>query len=179
VSKARLNAMRGVEHHDRIDAELYHDYESDEARKVGVAGGRGGAGCPGGAVGRQDGGSRRWGADEGVKFLGRSAAGQAPRGVAWELSGPAHVPFAPDPPQRRLAKEAKEKERLEKLASKVRRPCRRAEPQVPLSDSSCTAPARAPRPRPAYTHAPAPAHAHGHAHAPARRSAEGRGRGGA
>lgn len=33
VSKARLNRMRGVEHHDRVDEELYHDFESDEARR--------------------------------------------------------------------------------------------------------------------------------------------------
>ena len=34
VSKARLNRMRGVEHHDRIDEELYNDYESEEAKRV-------------------------------------------------------------------------------------------------------------------------------------------------
>lgn len=34
MSKARLNRLRGVEHHDRIDEELYHDFESEEARKV-------------------------------------------------------------------------------------------------------------------------------------------------
>ena len=34
ISKRALNAVRGVEHHERIDEALYQDYESEEARKV-------------------------------------------------------------------------------------------------------------------------------------------------
>lgn len=34
VSKARLNKIRGVEHHERLDEQLYHDYETEEQRKV-------------------------------------------------------------------------------------------------------------------------------------------------
>ncbi|KIZ02004.1 hypothetical protein MNEG_5958 [Monoraphidium neglectum] len=33
VSKARLNRLRGVEHHDRIDEALYQDWESEDARR--------------------------------------------------------------------------------------------------------------------------------------------------
>lgn len=36
VSKARLNTIRGVEAADRIDEELYHDFETDAAKKVGA-----------------------------------------------------------------------------------------------------------------------------------------------
>ena len=36
VSKERLNALRGLTNHQRIDEELYHDFESEEARKVSV-----------------------------------------------------------------------------------------------------------------------------------------------
>lgn len=32
ISQARLNTMRGVKNHDRIDEELYQDYESEEAK---------------------------------------------------------------------------------------------------------------------------------------------------
>jgi hypothetical protein len=42
VSKARLNKIRGVEHHERVDEALYHDYETEEQRRVG--GGAGDAG---------------------------------------------------------------------------------------------------------------------------------------
>ncbi len=34
VSKGRLNKIRGVEQHDRLDAELYQDFETDGQRKV-------------------------------------------------------------------------------------------------------------------------------------------------
>jgi hypothetical protein len=34
VSKARLNRLRGVEHHDRIDEALYQDWESEDAKRV-------------------------------------------------------------------------------------------------------------------------------------------------
>jgi len=34
ISKARLNRLRGLDNHERIDEELYHDYESEEAKKV-------------------------------------------------------------------------------------------------------------------------------------------------
>ncbi|KAF8057634.1 TOP6B [Scenedesmus sp. PABB004] len=37
VSKARLNALRGVCAVERVDAELYHDYESEEAKKKRLA----------------------------------------------------------------------------------------------------------------------------------------------
>eukprot|EP00877_Chromochloris_zofingiensis_P003200 jgi/Chrzof1/12881/Cz07g10220.t1 len=33
ISKKRLNHIRGLEHHDRIDEALYHDFESEDARK--------------------------------------------------------------------------------------------------------------------------------------------------
>ncbi|GBF92117.1 DNA topoisomerase [Raphidocelis subcapitata] len=33
VSRARLNALRGVEHHDRIDEQLYQDWESEDAKR--------------------------------------------------------------------------------------------------------------------------------------------------
>ncbi len=38
VSKARLNRIRGVEHHDRLDQQLYQDFESEEAKKVSWSG---------------------------------------------------------------------------------------------------------------------------------------------
>jgi hypothetical protein len=100
VSKARLNAMRGVEHHDRIDAELYHDFESEEARKVGAP---------------RPGRRRPRTPDPGEGKSRRAASVRrraAPTGwLTWRRPASA--------PQRRLAKEAREKERLEKLASKV------------------------------------------------------------
>lgn len=34
VSKSRLNQLRGLADHERIDEQLYHDYESEDARKV-------------------------------------------------------------------------------------------------------------------------------------------------
>jgi hypothetical protein len=44
VSKNALNRIRGVESQDRVDEELYHDFETGAARKVrwqprGLAGG--------------------------------------------------------------------------------------------------------------------------------------------
>ena len=41
VSKARLNRIRGVEQHDRLDEQLYQDFESEEAKKVGARAGGG------------------------------------------------------------------------------------------------------------------------------------------
>jgi len=32
-SRARLNALRGIEHHDRIDEELYQDFETEDEKK--------------------------------------------------------------------------------------------------------------------------------------------------
>jgi hypothetical protein len=34
VSRARLNTLRGLGDHERVDEQLYHDYESEDARKV-------------------------------------------------------------------------------------------------------------------------------------------------
>lgn len=34
ISKARLDKIRGVERHDRLDAELFNDFESEDQRKV-------------------------------------------------------------------------------------------------------------------------------------------------
>jgi hypothetical protein len=34
ISKAKLNQIRGLDQHDRIDEALYHDYETEEAKKV-------------------------------------------------------------------------------------------------------------------------------------------------
>lgn len=34
ISQTRLNKMRGVTSHDRIDEELYQDYETEEAKQV-------------------------------------------------------------------------------------------------------------------------------------------------
>ena len=34
MSKARLDKIRGVERHDRLDAELFNDFESEDQRKV-------------------------------------------------------------------------------------------------------------------------------------------------
>ncbi len=34
VSKARLDKIRGVERHDRLDAELFNDFESEDQGKV-------------------------------------------------------------------------------------------------------------------------------------------------
>jgi hypothetical protein len=34
VSRARLNSLRGLGDHERVDEQLYHDYESEDARKV-------------------------------------------------------------------------------------------------------------------------------------------------
>jgi hypothetical protein len=36
VSRTRLNTMRGLGDHARVDEQLYHDYESEDARKVGI-----------------------------------------------------------------------------------------------------------------------------------------------
>ena len=47
MSQKRLNKIRGLEHHDRLDEALYHDYESEDARKVGGGGGL----VPGGSMG--------------------------------------------------------------------------------------------------------------------------------
>lgn len=33
-SQERLNKLRGVENHARIDAQLYHDFETDDAKQV-------------------------------------------------------------------------------------------------------------------------------------------------
>jgi hypothetical protein len=38
VSKNALNRIRGVESQDRVDEELYHDFETEAARKVRRAG---------------------------------------------------------------------------------------------------------------------------------------------
>lgn len=37
VSKARLNEIRGLKAHERLDEALYHDYESEEARRKRLA----------------------------------------------------------------------------------------------------------------------------------------------
>jgi hypothetical protein len=34
ISKSRLDRIRGVERHDRLDAELYNDFESAQQKKV-------------------------------------------------------------------------------------------------------------------------------------------------
>ena len=34
ISQNRLNRIRGIQNLDRLDESLYHDFESDEARKV-------------------------------------------------------------------------------------------------------------------------------------------------
>ncbi len=34
VSKARLDRIRGLEHQERLDEELYQDFETQEQRKV-------------------------------------------------------------------------------------------------------------------------------------------------
>ena len=34
ISQKALNTVRGVEHHERIDEELYQDFETQEERKV-------------------------------------------------------------------------------------------------------------------------------------------------
>ena len=42
VSKLRLDRIRGVERHDRRDAELFNDFESEDQCRVGLClGGRG------------------------------------------------------------------------------------------------------------------------------------------
>lgn len=35
VGKARLHRIQGLEHQERLDAQLYNDYESQDQRKVG------------------------------------------------------------------------------------------------------------------------------------------------
>ncbi len=39
ISQARLNKMRGVTSHDRIDEELYQDYETEDAKQASTGGG--------------------------------------------------------------------------------------------------------------------------------------------
>lgn len=34
ISQKRLNSIRGISNHDRLDEELYLDHETDEAKKV-------------------------------------------------------------------------------------------------------------------------------------------------
>ena len=34
ISQKRMNSIRGIDNHERLDEELYHDFETDEARKV-------------------------------------------------------------------------------------------------------------------------------------------------
>lgn len=34
MTRARLNEIRGLEHQDRLDEQLYHDYESEEQKKA-------------------------------------------------------------------------------------------------------------------------------------------------
>jgi hypothetical protein len=34
LSRSRLDKIRGIERHDRLDEELYHDFESEDKRKV-------------------------------------------------------------------------------------------------------------------------------------------------
>ncbi|KAK9809996.1 hypothetical protein WJX72_003097 [[Myrmecia] bisecta] len=37
ISQKQLNRIRGIENHDRLDEELYHDFETDDARKKRLA----------------------------------------------------------------------------------------------------------------------------------------------
>jgi hypothetical protein len=34
VSRARLNEIRGLEHQERLDEQLYHDYETEDQKRV-------------------------------------------------------------------------------------------------------------------------------------------------
>ncbi len=34
ISQKRMNSIRGIDNHERLDEELYHDFETDDARKV-------------------------------------------------------------------------------------------------------------------------------------------------
>ena len=34
ISQRRMNSIRGIDNHERLDEELYQDFETDEARKV-------------------------------------------------------------------------------------------------------------------------------------------------
>jgi DNA topoisomerase VI subunit B len=34
ISRSTLNRIQGLEDQDRLDEELYHDFESEEAKKV-------------------------------------------------------------------------------------------------------------------------------------------------
>lgn len=34
ISQKRINSIRGIDNHERLDEELYHDFETDDARKV-------------------------------------------------------------------------------------------------------------------------------------------------
>ena len=34
ISQKRLNSIRGIDNHERLDEELYQDFETDDARKV-------------------------------------------------------------------------------------------------------------------------------------------------
>jgi hypothetical protein len=38
ISKSRLNRLRGLDNHERIDEELYADFETDDAKKVTTGG---------------------------------------------------------------------------------------------------------------------------------------------
>lgn len=52
VSKARLNRLRGLDNHERIDEELYADFETSDAKKVKWEG-RGRTGAGGGGAGAE------------------------------------------------------------------------------------------------------------------------------
>ena len=34
ISQKRMNSIRGIDNHERLDEELYQDFETDDARKV-------------------------------------------------------------------------------------------------------------------------------------------------
>ena len=34
ISQKRMNSIRGIDNHERLDEELYQDFETDEVRKV-------------------------------------------------------------------------------------------------------------------------------------------------
>ena len=34
ICQKRMNSIRGIDNHERLDEELYQDFETDEARKV-------------------------------------------------------------------------------------------------------------------------------------------------
>ncbi|DBB08030.1 TPA: DNA topoisomerase 6 subunit B [Trebouxia sp. C0006] len=37
ISQKRMNSIRGIDNHERLDEELYHDFETDDARKKRLA----------------------------------------------------------------------------------------------------------------------------------------------